>query len=119
MGRSGSISVALGTSLAGLLCGWGTAAPPPVLPMREAGCRGVPAGAVGPLVVEEAVRPAEVVPGVEVPLTLKYLGPISSDPGNKLTLPHSACLLVPWNAIPRLISTGPLEGLGSVRSGSN
>lgn len=90
MGLSGSISAGLGTSLAGLLCGWGTAAPPPVVPPREAGCLGVLAGCSGPAGFWED----EPV----VLLTQKYLWP-NSDPGNRLTLPHTAGRADPWNAI--------------------
>lgn len=95
MGLSGSISAALGTSLAGLLRGWGTAAPPPMLPTREAGCRGVPTGQAATLVSGLAARPVE---GLLVPVTQKYLWPIS-DAGN--TVLHSAGLPAVWKAIPR------------------
>lgn len=71
MGRSGSISAGLGTSLAGLLKGCGTAAPPPALPPSAVGWRGVPAGAVGPVRHGVALRPVDGAPHEE--LTQKYL----------------------------------------------
>lgn len=70
------------------------AAPPPALPPRDAGCLGVPAGAMGPVGFGVALSPVEVVPVVV--LTQKYLWP-NSDPGNKL--PHTAGRLDPWKAI--------------------
>lgn len=70
------------------------AAPPPALPPRDAGCLGVPAGALGPVGFGVALRPVEVVPVVA--LTQKYLWP-NSDPGNKL--PHTVGRVDPWNAI--------------------
>lgn len=70
------------------------AAPPPALPTRDAGCLGVPAGALGPVGFGVALRPVEVVPVVV--LTQKYLWP-NSDPGNKL--PHTVGREDPWKAI--------------------
>lgn len=67
-----------------------------MLPPRDVGCRGVPAGAVGPVRLGVALRPVEVDP-VEV-LAQKYLLCPNSDPGNRL--PHTVCCRpVPWNAI--------------------
>lgn len=70
------------------------AAPPPALPPRDAGCLGVPAGALGPVGFGVAPRPVEVVPAVV--LTQKYLWP-NSDAGNKL--PHTVGRVDPWKAI--------------------
>lgn len=70
------------------------AAPPPALPPRDAGCLGVPAGALGPVGFGVALSPVEVVPAVV--LTQKYLWP-NSDPGNKL--PHTVGRVDPWKAI--------------------
>lgn len=82
-----------------------------MLPPRDVGCRGVPAGAVGPGRHGVALRPVEGVP--EEVLTQKYLWG-NSVPGNKL--PHRVCRPVPWNAILFVQTLRWLNGLKSTLS---